>query len=73
MFVCPDGHALQGTLERVTGVASAEFLGKGMEPNYFGYTEVDWNSQYTIRRKGKRVWVCSEGDDFTEDLIREEK
>lgn len=67
-WLCPDGHTLQGTLEKLSGVALAapkrEDDGSiGVE--YEGGTEVWWDGQMTVMRDEQVVWVCSEGDDFT--------
>ena len=72
-YFCPDGHELQGTLEQVRGIAYAQpCIGeKGtIEPEYEGYTEVDWNSQHSVTSAdGEPLWVCTEGDAFPVSVL----
>lgn len=73
---CPDGHEIRGTKEALVGVALGwPVVGKGgvLEPEYVGYTEVDWNSQRTLidPLSGDLVWVCTEGEAFPASQLKE--
>lgn len=62
------GH-LRGTLETVTGVALVEGREADGDPLYSGETEVWWDELKTIYRRGERVWVDSDGNEFRESLV----
>ena len=68
--VCPEcGETARGTLERVEGVALVDEDPTTGEVQYDGETKIDWNSQQTVERDGKPVWVCRCcGHDWTADV-----
>ena len=56
--VCPEcGEPPEGTVELLTGLAELMDLGNGRF-DYGGYTQVDWNGQRTLRRRGKVRLQC---------------
>src|SRR4051794_41149635 len=63
-LLCPEcGNTMQGTVEQVGGIALARPMlqdGK-VEPDYEGYTEIDWNSQVTLTKDGESLWMCELG------------
>ena len=73
--VCPDGHNITGTLELVygtcdfAGTVRIDQHGKVITPEYGGYTEIDWNSQLTVTREGKPVFICDNGDEIPESKL----
>ena len=68
--VCPEcGEMARGTLERVEGVALVYEDPTTGEVPYDGDTQIDWNSQQTVERDGKPVWVCRGcGQDWTAEV-----
>jgi hypothetical protein len=69
---CPEcGEPARGTLEIVQGVALVAADPDTGRPVYAGDTEMYWDSQRTVEREGKFVWVCSCGHDWPVDLIPE--
>lgn len=75
----PSGVRITGTADRVLATA---WIGGGWEKKddgtfefeYAGESELDWDSQQTITRKGKRVFVDENWNEWTEDqlVLREE-
>jgi hypothetical protein len=60
--VSPEGNPIIGTLEFVEGVARADITigdNGGLNVEYSGETEVDWESQRTKTENGERLFVCS--------------
>lgn len=72
--VAPNGKAIVGTYERVPGTALAVTVtiatSGGIEPEYEGTTEMDWDAQTTVRRSGRRLWVDEDGHLWSEDKLR---
>lgn len=69
IVTCPEGHNIDGTLERLSGVAQIAGHVKRdqhglLRFEYGGYTEIDWNSQQTVTRDGGTVFVCDNGDEW---------
>jgi len=68
--LCPICNGIaRGTLETVTGIAELNFRkGFGMHASkradYSGMTDIFWDEQRSIERKGKVVLVCHEGHDW---------
>ncbi len=65
-FTCPKGHEIRGTIERIEGIAAATPTRQAngtIEPEYHGYTEVDWNTQRPIKtpRSAQLIWECVDG------------
>lgn len=71
----PNGQLIVGTLERVSGVAlilegtSSRAADGTLNFEYAGDTEIWWEEQKTVTRKGKRVFICEGGDEWTEDQL----
>jgi hypothetical protein len=67
---CPHGHEIQGTLETVQGCALAWFYrdqdGK-IAFEYEGETEIFWDTQMSLHRDSKPLFLCTAGDEWTED------
>lgn len=74
-LVRKDDHdvAIVATKEVVWGVCyfdSFEVDGAGkVEPEYSGGTEVDWDSQQTVTREGKRVFIDENDEELLEDQV----
>lgn len=70
VLVCPDGHNIDGTLERLSGVAqisghvTRDQHGR-LAFEHGGYTEIDWDSQATATNAdGETLFVCDNGDAY---------
>ncbi|MER9176225.1 hypothetical protein NKH72_21855 [Mesorhizobium sp. M0955] len=68
-YVSPKGHDIVGTYERVYGIAQISEITAEGEPVYAGGTKIDWDSQETLTRNGKRVFVDEGGDEWTFDQL----
>jgi hypothetical protein len=73
-YLSPTGHEILGTLERLSG--RAEIVGIDPttgEPEYQGGTTIFYDDQETVWRKGHRVFLDSDGGEWTFDqLVLEE-
>ena len=70
--ICPEcGEPARGTLEVVQGVALVDPDPETGKPVYAGETDIDWDSQQTVQRAGKPVWVCSCGHEWTANAVPE--
>jgi hypothetical protein len=82
----PTGALIVGTLETLQGIALSEGLydrdepatdtacsvRKG-EPEWAGETEVNWDSQVSVKRAGSLVYVDDDGDEWAfGDLVEED-
>jgi len=72
------GKRLQGTLERLTGVALVEGKGDDGELVYTGETKIWWEEQETVKeyKRGKEfgevpeiVWIDEDGDEVLESEL----
>lgn len=76
VLIAPNGAPIVGTLELIPGVAGIQRVkaGKGdgglFEIEYDGETEVDWDNQVTVKRKGGRVFVDPDGQEWLESQLR---
>lgn len=57
-----------GTLETVQGVALVQGFNDG-RPEYLGETRVYWDTQESIQRDGKVVYLCEDGEEHSIDEI----
>lgn len=69
-YVSPTGAAIVGTLETLTGLALASTYDEEGEPQYDGETEIDWDSQETVKRDGKVVYLDEGGGEWTWDQLK---
>lgn len=75
-LVAPNGKQIIGTLERLAGVAYLDDAKDGgadggkFEVQYSGETEVWWDGQRTVERKGQRIFVDQDGDEWPENKLR---
>jgi hypothetical protein len=63
----PNGAKIVGTIDRITAVANiAEGTWTEDEPDcdfeYTGDTDVDWDSQETLTRNGRRLFLDENGE-----------
>lgn len=71
----PSGMPIIGTKEIVPGVAcvrpdSFRKNGNGgVDFEYLGHTDVDWDSQTTVKIADKKVFIDADGLQWTEDSI----
>jgi hypothetical protein len=70
----PKGTKITCTLETVQGTCGVYFEGVNADGKpIFDYdgsgTDVDWNSQETVKRDGKTVFFDENGDEWLEDQI----
>lgn len=74
--VAPDGTPISGTVERIAGTALIdEFSWSRNEDGtlsfeHSGYTEVNWDSETTMTRKGRPIYEDEEGRRWPESAIR---
>jgi hypothetical protein len=61
------GRPIIGTSERILGIAIANSFTQDGEPDYSGSTDVDWNTQETITREGKTLYMTDDGREVTLD------
>lgn len=73
-----NGKRLQGTLERLQGVALVEGKGDDGELVYTGETKIWWDEQKTVQQykrgeefgeEPENVWVDEDGDEFLESEL----
>lgn len=73
MIKSPDGNKIIGTYETVFGTAKifdgAKIVKGKIEFEYTGDTNIDWNSQKTVKENGERVFVDEKFGLFKEDEI----
>jgi hypothetical protein len=70
VFLSPNGKQIIGTAETV--LATARIAGidpDTQEPEYEGGTEIHWDTQKTVERGGKIIFVCVDGDQWTFDQL----
>lgn len=73
--VSPNGKRILGTLERLEARADIEdgsfFRDESGEMRFEweGYTEVFWDSQRTLDRKGKVIFLDDDGDEWTAEQL----
>lgn len=69
-FLSPNGDGIIGTSEAVwaTVLISGIDTETG-DPQYNGGAEVHWETQETLEREGKIIFVCSEGKEWTFDQL----
>ncbi|MGO7308821.1 hypothetical protein ACCS91_33740 [Rhizobium ruizarguesonis] len=71
----PNGHEIIGTAEIILATAPISGINADGTPIYTSWasTEVDWDTQETVKRDGKILFVDEEGDEWTFDqLVPEE-
>lgn len=70
-FRSPNGHLIVGTAETVLATAWISYIDpETQEPQYEGGTKVYWETQETLTRDGRVLFVCTEGDEWTfEQLV----
>lgn len=70
-FRSPNGHLIVGTAETVLATAWISRIDPETgEPEYEGGTRIYWNTQETLERAGKILFVCTKGDEWTFDQLR---
>lgn len=77
----PDGTPIVSTYEKVFGTCSfaqdsvIQNADGTFDFDYEGGTDVDWDSQVTVTRKGQRIFVDEGGDEWPENVLvlREEE
>ena len=69
----PTGKEIVGTLETLSGVAYADNYKRDefgvLDFEYIGDTKVYWDEQKTVERKGERIFIDEEGEEWTEKEI----
>ncbi len=69
-FFSPNGDRILGTSEKLLATA----LISGVDPEtvapiYEGGTEVHWDTQTTLQRHGKALFICESGNEWTFDQL----
>lgn len=75
-YETPTGKKILGTLDEIPGRANVESLTrdprtKTIDIVYSGETTVFWDGQRTITRKGQRIWLDENGDEWPENKLIE--
>jgi hypothetical protein len=68
-YLSPKGSPIVGTLEIIHGVANCTIHSDGTR-TYDGGTDVDWDSQETVVRDGKVIFVDEDGEEWTFDQLK---
>ncbi|MGR9276154.1 hypothetical protein ACU8KI_16250 [Rhizobium leguminosarum] len=69
-YVSPNGYAIVGTAETVLATAwISEIDPETGEPEYEGGTKIYWDTQETLERDGKILFVCQNGEEWTFDQL----
>ena len=69
----PNGDAIVGTLEKLIGTALITDIEDNGTPIFEGETKVDWDSQETVTRNDKIIFVDESGYEWTfDDLTKED-
>ncbi|MBY5537713.1 hypothetical protein HFO58_31985 [Rhizobium leguminosarum] len=69
-FTSPNGHPIVGTAETVLATAWISSIDpETQEPEYEGGTQIYWDTQESLTRDGKLLFVCSEGEEWTFDQL----
>lgn len=76
-FLSPNGSPIVGTKELIPGMAYASEYSETGEPEYEGETDVYWNDQKTIKRRGPNgkvslVYLDEGGEEWTFDQLSPE-
>lgn len=73
-YVAPNGKQITDTAETVLCTARTNGIepdGKGgWDPAYTGYTDVNWDTQTTIKREGQRIFVDELGGEWPEKALK---
>lgn len=73
-MVSPNNTRIIGTLEKLVGRGEITCFNKlddgKIDIVWDGYTEVFWDSQETVQRKGQRIFLDREGNEYPEDKCR---
>lgn len=69
-YITPNDTAIIGSLERLSGRANITCFDADGTPDYEGYTEVFWDGQVTLTRKGKPIYLDREGNEWTLDQCK---
>lgn len=70
-----DGQPVRGTHDSLLATANINFVviekpGANPEPEYAGDSDIHWDTQTTITRRGQRQWVQADGDIIPESKLR---
>lgn len=68
-YSSPNGHLITGTADKVFVTASIYGFDENNQPVYAGGSEVHWDTQVTLERDGKPLFVCENGDEWTFDQL----
>jgi hypothetical protein len=72
-LMAPNGCKIVGTKDLVQGIALVLEVIRdedgGVDVEYVGETEMDWDSQVTVERDGKRVFIDENDEEWTEDQL----
>lgn len=71
-YVSPTGAKIVGTQEILYATAKIHSISTDGEPDYTGYTEVDYDSQTTLTRGGKILFIDDDGETWTFDELEQE-
>ncbi len=71
-MVCPEcGEGPVGTIEVLYGVASFEPQNEDGSFDYFGETDIWWDSQKTLQVEGRDVLTCNNHHEWESKRIEE--
>ena len=69
-WLSPNGHRIIGTSDVILATAMISGISEDGEPEYYGESEVNWDSQETRERDGKILFVCEDGEEWTFDQLK---
>lgn len=71
-MTCPEcGDGPTGTLEQLQAVAYFSEAESDGSVEHGGDTEISWDSQETVRRRGSTVLVCENGHEWSSKEVSE--
>lgn len=70
IYISPTGKQIVGTAEKVLATAWISGIDpETQEPEYEGGTKIYWDTQETLERDGKTLFVCEDGEEWTFDQL----
>ena len=68
-YKSPTGSPITGILETLFGIASINGLNEDGSPDYADETEVLWDTQTPVLRKGEMIFVDEDGEEWRRSQI----
>lgn len=69
-YTSPNGSEIVGTAEKLLATANISGIDPETgEPEFAGDTEIHWDTQETLERDGKTLFVDDSGEEWTFDQL----